>query len=175
MSVHRLRRQLGEPNPIVSTSSGYGVNDLLVVDVYEIDALVPALRRAAGLTGSERDRLTAAFNALCVDLEERSARWPWFLPFAHHLGELRHEAGMRLARDAFEQERFERAISLAELLLDFDPSDEPAIEMVLRCLIAQDRRSDATRRWRLFKERVAHELGTEPSVDLDGVLDLVKH
>jgi predicted ATPase len=57
-------------------------------------------------------------------------------------------------------------IALAQSLLELDPLDEEALLRLLRALRESGRGADADRRYEQFRDRLARELGAEPSAAL---------
>jgi DNA-binding SARP family transcriptional activator len=169
MSIHRLRRQLREVDAVVTEDMAYRLGPGVVVDVDEIEMFLRAARRLTALTAlTERDqaRLGETFAALASPLPERYAQWEWFGIYEPRLAELRVEAGTLLGESLIRDGQFEAALAVAATLMQLDPADEPAAELVVRAHLGAGRRAEATRAFRRYRDLLAAEFGAAPSAEL---------
>jgi DNA-binding SARP family transcriptional activator len=165
-AMHRLRKQLADPNAVVYENGAYRLGPLVTVDVHDIEAVLSALRRLDSLTVRERDRLSEIVRELSVEPPELYQSWDWMRPHLAHLHELRRRAAVLLVEDALEDGSPDDAVAVAEGALRGEPLDEPLVELAIRGLLAAGRRSEAIRRARRYADDLARELGGEPSSEL---------
>ena len=170
-AVYRLRKQLRDPNAVVSTQSGYRLADTIPVDVLEAEQFVAGARRFGGLSDRERTRLTDLFALQSYGLPSVYGRWEWFEPHERRLTDLLHDAGIVLAEDDLRRGDTATAIGRAEALLRADALDEPANEIAIRAHIAAGRKSEALRRFRRYREALEREYGVPPSETLSALLE----
>jgi DNA-binding SARP family transcriptional activator len=166
MSVHRLRRQLAEPDALVTEGTAYRLGPTVAVDIDEIEMFLGAVRQLRALSEDQRGRLGQMFGVLAAPLPDRYTGWEWFAPHAARLGDLRSAVGTVLAGAFLQAGRPEDALGIAEALLRFDPADEPATELAIRAHLAAGRRAEATRAFRRYREFLATEFEAEPSAEL---------
>ena len=162
-AMHRLRKQLGDPNAVVYENGAYRLGSFVTVDVHDIEAVLGALRRLDSLTVRERDKLSEIVEALAVEPPELYQNWDWMRPHLAHLHELRRRAAVLLVEDALANGSPEDAVEVAEGVLRAEPLDEPLVELAIRGLLADGRRVEAIRRARRYADDLARELGGEPS------------
>lgn len=77
MSVHRLRKQLGDNGAVRSVSAGYQLSPDVGVDIIEAERLVSAMRRLPELSAADYARLCSLFDEL-VATRSLSQSFPWF-------------------------------------------------------------------------------------------------
>jgi DNA-binding SARP family transcriptional activator len=165
-AIHRLRKQLGDPDAVVYENGAYRAGKDVTVDVHDIEAVLGALRRLESLTLRERDRLAEIARALAVEPPEVYQGWDWMRPHLAHLFELRHRATMLLGDDALAHGAPEDAVAIADAVLRVEPLDEPVVELSVRALLAGGRRAEAVRRARRYAGELARDLGGEPVSEL---------
>ena len=83
----------------------------------------------------------------------------WLTSTRNQLAEGFRDAASRLAREAAERGQADAAIGMAKRLLDLDPFDEPALQILMRALAASGRQVRAQRAYQTFAERLMDELG----------------
>jgi DNA-binding SARP family transcriptional activator len=170
--LHRLRHHLGNDQCIVRAKDGYGLNDDVRVDLWEIERAVTALRSRPALGDTERRRLVMVYEKLRARRPERMAHWEWFEPTERHICELRLEVAHRLASDALSHGNARRALELAEEMIGYDPCDEAARHIAITAHLATGDRSAAMRQYRQYRETLLAELDCEPSDDIKHLVGL---
>ena len=76
-----------------------------------------------------------------------------------------------MARDALQQERYERAIDLAMELVREDPLDEVAAEVAIRAFLLAGNRTAAVLEYRRYASALRREIDSPPSDDLRALVD----
>ena len=170
--LHRLRHHLGNDQCIVRAKDGYGLNDDVRVDLWEIDRTVTALRSRPALGDTERRRLTMVYEKLRGRRPDRMSHWEWFEATERHICELRLEVAHRLASDALSHGHARRALELAEEMIGYDPCDEAARHIAITAHLATGDRSAAMRQYRQYRETLLAELDCEPSDDIKHLVGL---
>jgi DNA-binding SARP family transcriptional activator len=184
-TVHRMRRAL-EPHRRARASSAFvQVADDAIslpldagteVDLYEFeDRLRQAARceAQADLAGANRlrEEAIAAYGGelLPHDALETWAQAPREWLRAQYLSALARLADAACARD-----EPAAAVPLAEQMLDADPTHEPGVRILVRCLAALGRRSEAIRRFDLFAQRLDRDLGLCPEPETRHLVDAMR-
>ena len=85
------------------------------------------------------------------------------------IGEVRHRVGMLLGQDDMRQQIPKRAAKTAETLLAFDPLDEPAVELLVRALIASGNAAEARHRYRRYVDELETEYKIEPTFTMESL------
>jgi len=165
-AIHRLRKQVGDPNAVVFEGGAYRIGPFVTVDVHDIEAALAGFRRLKTLTDRERERLLDISVALAVDPPEAYDDWNWMAPHLAHVVELRHRAAMLLGEEALAGGSPDEAVAVADTVLRLDPFDEPLVELAVRALLAAGRRAEAVRRARRYADDLARELGGDPASQL---------
>jgi LuxR family maltose regulon positive regulatory protein len=175
--VHTLRKRL-EPQRearaasafIESAPGGYCINPQRVwVDANEFEHLVAA--GLSALASGDRDaalgRLESAVDLYRGDFLADEPYVEWALFERDRLRELAGRAlraalELRLARD----ERCEIAARHARRLADMEPYDSDAQRRHIEICIRRGRKSEAVRRYDLYRRRLASEFAQEPAFAL---------
>ena len=165
-AIHRLRKQVGDPQAVTFESGAYRIGSLVTVDVIDIEASLAGFRRLKNLTERERERLLDISVALAVESPEFYDDWDWMAPHLVRIGELRHRAAMLLGEDVLASGSPDNALAVADTVLRLDPFDEPLVELAVRALLAAGRRTEAVRRARRYAHDLGRELGGDPSSQL---------
>jgi DNA-binding SARP family transcriptional activator len=171
-AVYRLRKQLRDPDAVISTSSGYRLHDTIHVDLLEAEQLVAGARRFESLSERERMRLGALLDLLAQGLPSVYARWEWFAPYEDRVRDLMHDVGIALAEDDLRRGDTAAAIARAEILLRADLLDEPATEIAIRAHLAAGRKGEALRRYRRYRDALNRDYGVAPGIDLNSLLEV---
>ena len=170
-AVYRLRRQLREPDAIVSTAAGYRLAESIPVDVLEAEQFVAGTRRLVALSERERVRLGTLLGRLSDGLPSVYERWEWFGSYEQRVRDLLHDVGVALAEDDLRRGDNDAAIARAKTLLRADELDEPANEVAIRAHVAAGRKSEALRRYRRYRDALQREYGVAPSSELSDLLE----
>jgi len=85
------------------------------------------------------------------------------------IAEVRHRAGLLFGEDALQRALSLHAVETAEALLRHDPLDGPAVELLVRGLIATGDAPEACRRYRSYAAALAAEHDAEPAFRLESL------
>jgi DNA-binding SARP family transcriptional activator len=175
--VHILRKKLEPGREARATSAfidsargGYAVNPQRVwVDANEFEHLVSAGLSAlsAGLRDTALGRLESALDLYRGDFLADEPYAEWALFERERLRELagralRAAVELRIARD----HRCEIATRHARRLADLEPYDADAQRRHIELCILLGRKSEAARRYDLYRRRMASDFGEEPAFAL---------
>jgi len=168
--LHRLRQRLGDEGAIVRSTSGYRLCDEARVDLWDITREVTTLR--ARDASPERDiRELGDLNCrLKLENVERFAGAEWFRSVERRVHELRSEVVRRLAALALEREQVAEALTLAHEIVEHDPCDEAANEILIAAYLQRGDRAAALRQFRSHRDALRDELQCEPSPKLAALL-----
>ena len=119
------------------------------------------------ISGFERRSLEREFEALAVRIPQTYERWSWFQDMETRLVDLRHDLGMLLAREDFQKEHFVSAQRWAEQLVNLEPLDEAAAELLFHAILRTRGNAEASRWLRRYRDLLAREYGLEPSFEFD--------
>jgi DNA-binding SARP family transcriptional activator len=184
-TLHRIRRVL-EPDRAPRMPSAYlrvaedavhfPAEGRIWLDVAEFEArLRESERREVG--GDVEGGLQGLRDALDMypgDLLPEDRYEEWSLVPREQLQERCREALTRLWRAASATGSHPEALRLGERMLELDPCSEDGIQWVLRSLDAQNRRTEAVRRYEQFTRRLDRELGMEPEPETRRLVEQLK-
>jgi DNA-binding SARP family transcriptional activator len=174
MSVHRLRKQLGDSEAIQRAPQGYRAGTTVACDVVEAEGTIAACRRFVALGEYERARLRSLFEIFTAPALSACSRFAWYDRIETRIAGIRHSLGVVLGRDALDRGDSAAAIELAEALLTVDAYDEPAIELLVRALEAAGERAEAVRRFRKYADRLKLDYGVDTSIELSQLIETAK-
>jgi DNA-binding SARP family transcriptional activator len=174
--VHMLRTRL-EPareagthsSFIVSRGGGYTINAARVwVDATEFEQGIAA--GLAALAAEQRDvaiaRLERAMSLYRGDFLEDEPYAEWALAERDRLRELAGRALRALTELRLAAGAVELAARHARRVADLEPHDSDAQRRHIELSLSRGRRSEAVRRYALFRRRLAHDFGEEPDFTL---------
>jgi DNA-binding SARP family transcriptional activator len=161
--VYRVRRRLGEEHAIAGGERGYQLGPGVRVDLWRAEAWILELRGRTALDAVQRAELEELYRALARGLPAFTNEWEWFAPTARRIDELRVELAERLAESAIRAGDANEALRLAREIGAYDPHDETGCSIAVRALQAQRDALGAQREFRRYCERLAREVGAEPS------------
>lgn len=173
--MHRLRQHLGGDRTIIRSKDGYSLNDEVVVDLWDIDRSVTAMRSRNVLGDTERALMAGLYEKLRQKRPRRVESWDWFEPTERHIRELRLEVAHRLAADALSHGNIRRALELAEEMIEYDPCDEAAREIAINAHLRRGDRAAAMRQYRQYRETLLTELQCEPSEEIKRLVGLAQN
>lgn len=173
--MHRLRQHLGGDRTLLRNKDGYALHDEVVVDLWDIDRSVTAMRSRTTLGDTERALMAALYEKLRQKRPRRMESWDWFEPTERHIRELRLEVAHRLATDALSHGNIRRALELAEEMIEYDPCDEAAREIAINAHLRRGDRAAAMRQYRQYREVLLAELQCEPSEDIKRLVGLAQN
>ncbi len=168
--VNRVRKRLGDADAIVADSGGYRLGPDIVVDLDLIERNVIRSRGPSPLQPDGRTRLRNRLKQLDGGRSLMSARWEWFAPVNVRIDDLMRETATALARDALETGDIASALAVAGRVVERDPLDEPARELVIRAHLAAGDRASALREFRIYRDTLAAELNARPSRALESLV-----
>ncbi len=137
--LHRLRRSMGDPQNVVRLQRGYRLRPGSVVDLWSIGATLRELSTKANLTEPERARVAGIHAGLRGGRSVRAAQSEWFAPYHAELERLTRDAALTLARDAVQRGDRDEALRLARTMIEHDPSDGFARDLLQSEQPARDR------------------------------------
>ncbi|MGE0295121.1 BTAD domain-containing putative transcriptional regulator [Pseudonocardia sp.] len=158
-NVSRLRRLLPPGSRIETAADGYR----LVVDPGVLDVTAFADHLAAGPDDPRRyaQALRLWRGTPFADLDH-----PALQPEVARLVELRAVATERYAAALLAAGRAGEAVAALEVLVRADPLREGAVALLMRALVATDRRAEALAVFARLRARLADELGLDPAPEL---------
>lgn len=168
VTVARLRAALGAA-AIVKEREGYALGPAVRVDLPVVEARVRAIARTMPLAESERSELQSYAEALREPLA-RLEQLAGLESFRIRIERLARDIATMLGRDALERKDAPAALEYASGLLERDPCDEPACEIMLRSHLARGERGLAVRALREYSRALQTELNVEPSRHLLALL-----
>ncbi len=174
MSVHRLRKQLGDSDAIPRVPQGYRAGAVVACDIVEAERTIAACGRFVALGEYERARLRELFEVFTAPALSACSRFAWYDRIETRIAGIRHSLGVVLGRDALDRGAPDAAIELAEALLTVDAYDEPAIELLVRALDAAGERAEAVRRFRKYADRLKLDYGVDTTVQLSQLIETAK-
>ena len=163
--VNRLRKRLGTRRFVELGANGYSLAGNVHVDVAEAE---DALRVGAGLPLDpvQRARLAAVHRAVTRPRLERMRAWPWFGPVDARLARVAADVTRTLCDDACAGGRYGDSVAYARALVDADPCDEDARELLMRVRVSAGDSDGAARELADFADVLARTLETSPSARL---------
>jgi class 3 adenylate cyclase/DNA-binding SARP family transcriptional activator len=162
--VHRLRSRIGGAEVVSLEGDRYAIEASVQVDVWNAEETWRTLRSRRNLSKGEVTRLREVVPLLRAC--SRSTALPeWFEPFARRYAEAAQQAATVLARSALAAGDSRGALSVAREMVDYDPLDETAREILIKALIASGDRAAASRELRYYRQFLRTELEAEPSVE----------
>jgi DNA-binding SARP family transcriptional activator len=159
--IYRLRNALGDRNAIQLTRAGYRLRDDITVDLREVRTALDESFRDVTLPTELRERLESMFARMSVGRPARLLRQPAFGVIETALRSSTVAVAKRLGIDAFEAEKYDRALAYARHAAADDATDEQAATLVVRSLVALGRGEEAAREYERIdeKKRAAHANG----------------
>ncbi|HEV2606552.1 MAG TPA: BTAD domain-containing putative transcriptional regulator [Xanthomonadaceae bacterium] len=166
VNVHRVRRRAGSHNVIRHADGRYRLGETIDVDLPRAESELRCLRLGRCLTSEARDRMERLRRRV---LEGRPAfilQWSWFDETEQRLRELGRELTLLLARDALDEEHYQRALELVAELGREDPLDEVAAEIAIRAFLLAGDHAAAVLHYRRYASVLQREINSRPSEDL---------
>jgi DNA-binding SARP family transcriptional activator len=169
-TLYRLRRRL--PDVVTYARDGYRLDERVRVDLRELEHWVGSLTSQRPLREQERIVFRALHDRLCAieAPSEDDETWAWLVPIFLRADDTRRTIAERLAHDALRRGDHEDALLLARQLVAEDSCDEAAREIAIRAYLLTNRRAEALREFRQYRDALKAELDAEPSVALARLL-----
>ena len=170
--VSRLRRAVGEPAAVASSSAGYQLRiNRDDVDLFRFERLAAQGRAALSANPGEAAALLGQALALwrgeplpdAAETETGQAAIARLTELRLAATEDRADAELRLSEQPGQNERIRRLIADLEGLLMATPTRETLAALLMRALAADGRRGAALQVYERTRERLADELGADPS------------
>jgi predicted ATPase/DNA-binding SARP family transcriptional activator len=166
VTLHRLRKTLGNAEWIVTTNDRYAVDAAVLrkFDATMFEGAVQSARRA--LKRKEAGAVAGLERALAIYRGEFLDGEPvgdWHLETRDHLQNLAMEGLMALGAAQVEEDRHARAVETYRLVLARDELHEEALRALMAAHAAMGDRTLALRAYQRFAERLKRELESEPS------------
>ncbi|HET7459501.1 MAG TPA: BTAD domain-containing putative transcriptional regulator [Gemmatimonadaceae bacterium] len=165
VTLHRLRKALGDPDLVTLVNDRYRVDPALVeeFDVDEFEREVAAARRALkrqeeGATA----KLEQALTRFRGDLLDGEPVGDWHLEHRDRLQRTYVDALMELGARLAKEDRPAKAAEAYRRVLARDELHEEALQALMRCHAGLGERSQAMRVYRRFADRMREELEAEP-------------
>jgi DNA-binding winged helix-turn-helix (wHTH) protein len=136
--IYRLRSALGDRDAIRLTRAGYRLHEDVVVDLHEVRRALAESFQDATLSTELRDRLASMFARMSVGRPARLRRQPGFVEIEALLHSWTVAVAKRLAVDAFQLGRYDRALLYANVAAE-DATDLEASDVIVRSLTALGR------------------------------------
>ena len=170
--VSRLRRAVGEPAAVASSPAGYRLRiNRDDIDVFRFERLAAQGRAALGANPGAASALLGQALALwrgeplpdAAETETGQAAIARLTELHLAATEDRADAELRLSEAPGQNERVRRLIAELEGLLIATPTRETLAALLMRALAADGRRGTALQVYERTRERLADELGADPS------------
>jgi DNA-binding SARP family transcriptional activator len=168
VTLHRLRKALGNPDWITLMNDRYRVDSSIVeeFDVIQFEREVADARRA--LKRQEEGATTKLEQALARyrgDLLDGEPVGDWHVEHRERLQLLYVQALMELGAHHAREERHAKAAEAYRRVLTRDELHEEALRALMRSLSDAGERSQALRVYRRFAQRLRTEMEAEPAKD----------
>lgn len=166
VTLHRLRKVLGNPNWVVLAGDRYRIDPTVVeeLDVAAFEEEVETARRAL-VRGGGANVVAALERALARyrgDLLDGEPVGDWHLEHRDRLQRVYVDALMELGGRLVEEDRHAKAAEVFRRVLARDELHEEALRAMMRSLAEAGERSQALRAYRTFASRLREELDADP-------------
>ena len=165
VTLHRLRKALGNPDWIVLTNDRYRVDPAVLeeFDAVQFEREVVGARRALAHSEARSvDRLEQALARYRGDLLDGEPMGDWHAEFRDRLQRLYVDALMELGARHSREERHARAADAYRRVLARDDLNEHAVLELMRSHARLGERSQGMRAYQRFAERLRREMDAEP-------------
>lgn len=165
MCVYRARKQVGGRGVIETSERGYRLAESVVVDVRFLNQIVRAIRTRS-IAKAIETRLDAIFEQLIAGRPAAYSSWEWFAGTERTLRNASREIGLYIAHRALREGDPERALEIAQQLVELDRLDETVHELAIRVHLARGDRASALQTFRRYADDLQEQHGMEPSAAL---------
>lgn len=174
VTLHRLRRILGEPEWIVLNAERYRFAEGLEVDV---DAI--RFERAVRANLGRRDpgavaALAEALSWYRAPFLDGESVGDWALDHRDRLARCFAQAAIDVARARLAEQDAETAIGLARQVVSSDPVNEPAWQLLITGLARAGRRAEALKACRQCRAVLAADLEVDPDPETVSLHDRIQ-
>lgn len=170
MTVRRARVQCGDPQIVEYKNNLYSLGPHVQIEVDRVRYACEAALRETARSARERSDLQETYRLLSAGRPTYLLDNEWFAGTEAMLVNLQMQLGEALAREVMEREQYASAPDLARMMLECDPCDETAWELLIRTHLANGDREAATRTFREYWRSVATQLQAAPSQRLEKLL-----
>jgi DNA-binding SARP family transcriptional activator len=165
VTLHRLRKTLGEPSWITLTHERYAVDAAILqrFDVAVFESEVKAARKL--LKRQEEGAVAALERALTLyrgDFMDGEPAGDWHLDLREQLQRVYIEALMELGAAQTKEQRYAKAAEAYRRVLARDELHEEALRALMLSQARQGERTPALRLYQRFSERLRRELDASP-------------
>jgi DNA-binding SARP family transcriptional activator len=166
VTLHRLRKGLGNPNWVLLTGDRYRIDPAVLeeLDVAAFEQEVASARRALVRGGGAADvaMLERALARYRGDFLDGEPVGDWHLEHRERLQRIYVDALMELGGRYVEDDRHAKAAEVFRRVLARDELHEEALRALMLSLAESGERSQALRAFRHFATRLREELEAEP-------------
>jgi predicted ATPase/DNA-binding SARP family transcriptional activator len=166
VTLHRLRKVLGNPNWVTLAGDRYRIDPAIVQELdvaafeREVETATRALVRGGGIDDvAKLERALARYRGDFLDGEPVG---DWHLEHRDRLQRVYVDALMELGGRYVEEERHAKAADAFRRVLARDELHEEALRALMRSLAEAGERSQALRAYRTFAARLKEELEADP-------------
>jgi DNA-binding SARP family transcriptional activator len=163
MLVHRTRRHAGDPQLVIVKNGMYELGSHVTTDVR-------LMRHVLAAPHERPDNATELLDALLEGRPSAFAAWDWFAPFEQQLLGITADLGLALGREALQNGNVDRALFYSQALVQLDPCDEAATELLIRAHLARGERHLAISKYRRLERSLKRELDAQPSFSVEELL-----
>jgi DNA-binding SARP family transcriptional activator len=166
VTLHRLRKVLGNANWVILTGDRYRIDPAVVeeLDVAAFEREVETAQRALVRGGGAADvaALERALARYRGDLLDGEPVGDWHLEHRDRLQRIYVDALMELGGRYVEEQRHAKAADVFRRVLNRDELHEEALRALMRSLAEAGERSQALRAYRSFAAKLREELEADP-------------
>lgn len=170
MTVRRARLQSGDPQVIEWKNNAYTLGAHVHVESDRVRYACESALRDMGSAAKDSGTLYAMYRALAAGRPPYLLENEWFAGTEAMLVNLQMELGSALARDMIARGDYSTGPDLAHMMLECDPCDETAWELLIRADLARGAREAAKRTLREYRRNLQAQLQTPISPRLEELL-----
>jgi predicted ATPase/DNA-binding SARP family transcriptional activator len=167
VTLHRLRKALGNADWVSLVGERYRIDPSVVVDEFDavsferdVVAARRAIRRQAPGAAAQLEQAVALYRGDFLDGEPAG---DWHIEHRDRLQRLYVDALMELGAQYVKEERHAKATEVYRRVLARDELHEDALRALMRALAESGDRSQALRVYKRFSERLRSEMDAEPA------------
>ena len=177
VTLHRLRKALGNPEWITLTNDRYQVDQSVIAE-FDVAVFEREVAEARRLLKRQSDGASAALERALDrfrgDLLDGEPAGDWHVEHRDRLQRIYAEALMDLASRLAKEERHAKAADAYRRLLARDDLHEDAVRALMECHAKLGERTQAMRVYQRFAERLAKELDAEPDAETTEVFERIR-
>jgi DNA-binding SARP family transcriptional activator len=169
VTLHRLRKALGNADWVSLVGERYRIDAAVVVDEFDaadferdIVAARRSLKRQAPGATAQLEQAVARYRGDFLDGEPAG---DWHMEYRDRLQRMYVDALMDLGAQHMREERYAKAAEVYRRVLARDELHEEAVRALMRALAESGERSQALRAYKRFSDRLREEMDAEPADD----------